>query len=64
MDQLIVKTSDHFPSGYVREGSCLIFHGETIFWHAETGIIWIENHVSLGAVETVITDICFEKYIW
>ena len=27
VDKLIVKTSDNFTSGYVREGSYLIFHG-------------------------------------
>ena len=41
VDKLIVKSSDHFPSGYVREGSHLIFHGGTIFWDPESGIIWI-----------------------
>ena len=61
VDQLIVKTSDHFPSGYVCEGSHLIFHGGAIFWDTETGIIWIENHVSLGAGETEMVNICFEE---
>ena len=61
MDHLIVKTSDHFPSGYVREGSHLIFHGGTISWHAETGIIWIENYVSIRAGETSMSNICFEE---
>ena len=54
MDQLIDKTFDHFPSGYVREGSHLIFHGGNIFWDEETGIILIENHVYLGARETAM----------
>ena len=55
----MVKTSDHFPSGYVREGSHLIFHGGTIFWDAETGIIWIENRVFLGSGDTVMSGFCF-----
>ena len=54
MDQLIVKTFDHFPSEYVHEGSHLIFHGGTIFWDAETGIILIESNVSLGEGETSV----------
>ena len=41
VDQLIVKTSDNFPIGYVCEGSHLISYGGNIFWDAKTGIIWI-----------------------
>ena len=63
-DQFIVKTPGRLPSGYGREPSHQRFHGGTIFKDAATGIIWIENQVSLGANETVMAKIKFEEWLW
>ena len=48
------------------DGNLLInlFHGGIIFKDAATGIIWIENLVSLGANETVMAKIKFEEWLW
>ena len=48
-------------SGYDHEGSHLFLHGGNIFWDGAIGIIWIENHVSLGAGETGIKNNMPEK---
>eukprot|EP00957_Ditylum_brightwellii_P040099 3034853-Ditylum_brightwellii.AAC.1 len=53
-DQYVVRTPGRLPSGYGREAAEKRFHGGTIFRDAATGIIWIENQVSLGANETVM----------
>ena len=52
------------PSRYGREAAEKCFHGGTIFRDAATGIIWIENQVSLGANETVMAKEKFEEWLW
>ena len=51
--QFILKTFDYFPNGYISEVFHLIFRRGTIFRAAYTGIIWIENNVSLGTGESI-----------
>ena len=41
-----------------------IFHGGTIYNDAASGIIWVENQVSLGANETIFGKAQFEKWLW
>ena len=63
-DQSIVNTTNNFPSGYVCEGSHLCFHGRTVFWDAETGIICIDHQVSLKAGDTMMENISYEEWLW
>ena len=63
-DQYVVRTPGRLPSGYGREAAEKRFHGGTIFRDAATGIIWIENQVSLGANETVMAKVKFEEWLW
>ena len=64
MDQYVVKTPGRLPEGYGREGENNRFHGGTIFRDAATKIIHVENQVSLGAGETVLSKIRFEEWLW
>jgi hypothetical protein len=51
------------PEGYGRESQDRRFQSETIFNDAASGIIWVENQVSLGANETVMGKACFEQWL-
>lgn len=53
-DQFFVRTPGRLPSGYGREASHRRFHGGTIYNDAASGLIWVENQISLGANETVL----------
>ena len=46
-----VKISVQLPSDFCRKGPNSCFHGGTIFNYETTCIIWVENHISLGAGE-------------
>ena len=61
MDQFVVKTPGRLPTGYGREGKLNRYHGGTIFNDASTGIIWVENQISLGAFETISSKSRFEE---
>ena len=63
-DQFVMKTSVQLPSGFVREGPNSCFHGGTIFNDDTTGIIWVDNHISLGSGETVTLKKQFEEWLW
>jgi len=63
-DQFVVNTPGRLPTGYGREASSSRFHGGTIYNDAATGIIWVENQVSLGANETVMGKARFEEWLW
>jgi hypothetical protein len=39
------------------------FQGGTIYNNAASGLIWVENLVSLGANETVMGKACFEQWL-
>jgi hypothetical protein len=51
-------------SGYGREAKNDCYHGGTIFNDAGTGVIWVENQVSLGVGETVLGKQKFEEWLW
>ena len=50
----MVNTSVQLPTWYGREPSYYCFHGGILYHDAATGIIWVENKLSLGASETVL----------
>eukprot|EP00956_Cyclotella_meneghiniana_P037258 scaffold136161_cov36-Cyclotella_meneghiniana.AAC.3 len=60
----MVQTPGRPPSGFGNEGVLNSFHGGTIFVDAATGIVWVENQVSLGGGETVMAKIRFEEWLW
>ena len=64
MDQFVVKTPGRLPTGYGREAKSNRYQGVTIFNDASTGIIWVENQVSLGAFETISSKSRFEEWLW
>jgi hypothetical protein len=49
-DQFVCRTPGQLPSGYGCEGRNGRFHGGTIYNDAASGLIWVENQVSLGPV--------------
>ena len=63
-DQFIVKTPGRLPTGFGREQSHNRYHGGTIFNDAHSGIIWVENQVSLGAGETIEAKLRFEEWLY
>lgn len=63
MDQFIVKTPGRLLEGFGREGANNRFHGGTIFNDAATGILWVENQVSLGAGKTILAKESFEQWL-
>ena len=52
IDQFVVKTPVRLPSGFCRERHNNTFHGGTIYNDAASGLIWVENQVSLGSKKT------------
>ncbi len=64
MDQYVVKTPGWLPSGCGRELNVNMFHGGTIFHDAASKLIHIENHVSLGAGETLTAKLQIEEWLW
>ena len=60
-DQFICKTPGRLPEGYGRESNNRRFQGGTIYNDAASGLIWVENQVSLGANETVMGKARFEQ---
>ena len=63
-DQFICKTPGRLPTGYGRESQDRRFQGGTIYNDAASGLIWVENQISLGANETVMGKACFEQWLW
>ena len=63
MDQFVVKTPGRQLEGYGREGENNRYHGGTIFNDAATGIIWVENQITLGAGDTLIAKQTFEDWL-
>ena len=59
IDPYISKTPGRLPTGYGREGPDSRYHGGTIFNDAASGIIHIENQVSMGADETIASKLRF-----
>ena len=63
MDQFVVKTPGRQLDGYGREGENNRYHGGTIFNDAASGIIWVENQISLGAGDTIMAKEVFEEWL-
>ena len=64
MDQFVSQTTGRLPTGYGRERPENRYHGGTIFNDAATGIIWVENQISLGASETIMAKHSFEEWLF
>jgi len=62
-DQLICKTPRRLPTGYGLESQDRRFQGGTIYNDAASGLIWVENQVSLGANKTVMVKARFEQWL-
>ncbi len=63
-DQFVCRTPGRLPSGYGCEGRNGRFHGGTIYNDAASGLIWVENQVSLGASETNMGKERFEQWLY
>ena len=63
-DQFICRTPGRLPTGYGRESRDRRYQGGTIYNDAASGLIWVENQVSLGSNETVMGKIRFEQWLW
>jgi hypothetical protein len=63
-DQFVCRTSGRLPSGYGRKGCNSRFHSGTIYNDAASGLIWVENQVSLGASETIMGKEHFEQWLY
>jgi hypothetical protein len=63
-DQFICKTPGRLPTGYGRESPDRRYQGGTIFNDAASGLIWVENQVSLGANETVMGKSRFKQWLF
>ena len=56
-DQFFVRTPGRLPTGYGRERRQNRFHGSNIYNYSASGLIWVENQVSLGANETILGEL-------
>ena len=63
-DQFVCGTPGGLPSGYGHEGHNGRFHGGMIYNDAASGLIWVENQVSLGASETIMGKERFEQWLY
>ena len=63
-DQFVCRTPGRLPSGYGCEGRNGRFNGGTIYNDAASGLIWVENQVSLGASETIMGKERFEQWLY
>jgi hypothetical protein len=63
-DQFICKMPKGLPTGYGHESQDCCFQGSTIFNDAASGLIWVENQVSIGANKTVMGKALFEQWLY
>ena len=63
-DQFVCRNPGRLPSGNGCEVSTRRFNGGTIYNDAASGLIWVENQVSLGANETVMGKERFEQWLY
>jgi hypothetical protein len=63
-DQFICKTPRRLLTGYGRESQDCHFQGGTIFNDTPSGLIWVENQVSLGANKMVMGKTRFEQWLY
>ena len=62
-NQFVVKTPGRLPSEFGRERHNNRFHVGTIYNDAASGLIWVENQVSLGANKTIVGKAWFEQWL-
>ena len=60
-DNFICKTTARLHIGYGRESSDRRFQVGTIYNDAASGLIWIENQISLEKKETVVAKSWFQQ---
>ncbi len=63
-DQFVCRTPGRLSSGFGCESRNGRFHGGTIYNDAASGLIWVENQVSLGASETIMGKERFEQWLY
>ena len=63
-DQFICQTPGRLPTGFGREGPNGSYQGGTIYNDAASGLIYVENQVSLGAGETIMGKERFEQWLY
>ena len=63
-DQFVCKTPGRQMKGFGREGAHGCYQGGTIYHDAASGLIWVENQVSLGASETIMGKERFEQWLY
>jgi hypothetical protein len=63
-DQFICKTPGRLPTGYGYESQDCHFQGGTIFNDVASGLIWVENQLSLGASKTVMGKVHFKQWLY
>ena len=63
-DKFVCKNPGRLPTGYGRESCAFRYQGGNIYKNATSSLIWVENKVSLGINETVISKSRFEKWLW
>ena len=63
-DQFVFSTPGQLPSGYGCKNSNSRFHGGTIYNDAASGLIRVENQVSLGSSETIMGKEWFEQWLY
>jgi hypothetical protein len=63
-DQFICKMPGRLPTGFECESQDCRFQGNTIFNDAASGLIWVENQVSLGATKMVMGKARFEQWLY
>ena len=60
-NQFVCKTPGRLPTGYGQSGNR--FNCGTIYNDAASGLIWVENQVSLGTSETIMGKERFEQWL-
>ena len=64
VDQYVISTPGHLTKGFRGETQDKRYHGGTINQYAASGIIWVQNQVSLGHDKTVMGNQHLEKWIY
>lgn len=60
----MVKTLSPLPTGFGRESYTNMYHGGTIFRDAASKYIHVSNQISLGAGETINSNLAFKEWLW
>ena len=63
MDQFVVNTPGQQLKGFGCKGDNNRYHDGKIFNNAATGVIWIENQITLGSGDMLIAKKTFEQWL-